>query len=110
MELPEQELAGKIIAGAFKHGLKIQCQAPITVRYAEQPAGAYVADLVVEGRIICELKAVNSLMPEHEAQLVNYLAATGFDTGLLLNFGKSVSVRRKFRQYRKSGGTEAIDE
>ena len=48
------------------------------------------------------------LMPEHEMQLVNYLAATGINTGLLLNFGKSVTVKRKFREFRKPNMSVAL--
>ncbi len=82
-----------------KNGLAVQQQIPITVRYDGLPVGEYFADLAVENRIICELKANLAIAPEHEVQLVNYLAATGFDIGLLINFGKSVKVRRKYRGY-----------
>jgi GxxExxY protein len=82
-----------------KCGLSVQQQAPITVRYDNQPVGEYFADLLVDNRIICELKANIAFAPEHEVQLVNYLVATGFDVGLLLNFGKSVTVKRKYREY-----------
>ena len=82
-----------------KCGLSVQQQVPITVRYDNQPVGEYFADLLVEGRIICELKANIAFSPEHEVQLVNYLVATGCDIGLLLNFGKSVTVKRKYREY-----------
>ncbi len=80
--------------------LKAAQQAPIPVNYEGQRVGEYFADILVEGRVICELKAaaVNS---EHKVQLVNYLAATGLDTGLLINFGRSVTVKRKFRHYTK---------
>ena len=76
----------------------VQQQVPITVQYDGLPVGEYFADLLVEDRIICELKAqMLAIAPEHEVQLVNYLAATGFDIGLLINFGRSVHVRRKYR-------------
>jgi GxxExxY protein len=64
--------------------------------------GDFFADLMVEDRLIVELKAVQNTTKEHEVQLVNYLAATGIDDGLLINFGSSVEVKRKFRQYRKT--------
>ena len=82
-----------------KQGLQVQQQAPIDVYYEDETVGEYYADLWVEERIIVELKAVQSLTKEHEVQLVNYLTATGLETGLLLNFGSSVQVKRKFRQY-----------
>jgi GxxExxY protein len=62
--------------------------------------GDYYADLWVEDRVIVEIKAVRALNKAHEVQLVNYLTATGVDTGLLLNFGPSVEVKRKFREYK----------
>ena len=71
------------------------------MHYEGKPVGEYFADILVENRIICELKAAQLLAPEQEMQLVNYLAATGHNTGLLLNFGNSVTVKRKFREYRK---------
>ena len=55
---------------------------------------------MVEDNLIIELKAVHTVGKEHEVQLVNYLTATGIDDGLLINFGSSVQVKRKFRQYR----------
>ena len=83
-----------------KQGLQVKQQAPIQVYYDGQVVGSYCADLWVEDRVIVELKAVRQLSKVHEVQLVNYLTATGVDTGLLLNFGPSVQVKRKFRQYK----------
>ena len=61
--------------------------------------GEFVADIVVEGTIIVELKSVRRMALSHEIQLVNYLVATGKDIGLLLNFGqKRVEVKRKVRE------------
>jgi len=57
----------------------------------------------VNDRVVVELKAVQSLVKEHEVQLVNYLTATGIDAGLLLNFGSSVQVKRKFREFKRKG-------
>jgi GxxExxY protein len=84
-----------------KAGLDALQQAPIAVCYEGNQVGEYYADLMVEQRIIYELKAAQAVAPEHELQLVNYLAATGVNTGLLFNIGKSVSVKRKFRNYHK---------
>jgi len=83
-------------------GLSVTQQQPIPVHYHGQVVGDFYADLMVEGSVIVELKAIQSLAKEHEVQLVNYLAATGIDDGLLINFGSSVEVKRKFRQYRKT--------
>jgi len=84
----------------LKQGLQVKQQEPIQVYYEGQVVGSYYADLWVEDRVIIELKAVRSLSKAHEVQLVNYLTATGIDTGLLLNFGSSVQVKRKFREYK----------
>jgi GxxExxY protein len=87
-----------------KQGLRVKQQEPIKVWYKDQIVGDYCADLLVEERIIVELKAVQSLTKEHEVQLVNYLSATKIDTGLLINFGSSVQVKRKYREYKSRFG------
>jgi GxxExxY protein len=84
----------------LKQNLRVRQQAPIDVRYDGEIVGQYYADLWVEDRVIVELKAVRNLSKAHEVQLVNYLTATGVDTGLLLNFGPSVQIKRKFRTFR----------
>lgn len=86
-----------------KAGLAVKQQEPINVYYEGQMVGEYYADLWVDNRVIIELKAVRTLDKVHEVQLVNYLSATRVNTGLLLNFGPSVQVRRKFREYNKAG-------
>ncbi|MFP4173171.1 MAG: GxxExxY protein [Candidatus Hydrogenedentota bacterium] len=81
-------------------GFDVKQQHPIPVSYKGVVVGDYSADLVVDDRLIIELKAIQNIGKEHEVQLVNYLAATGIDNGLLVNFGSSVEVKRKFRRYR----------
>jgi|ERR1051325_1122055 GxxExxY protein len=81
----------------------VRQQAPICVRYDGQVVGEYYADLWIDERVVVEVKAVNALVKEHEVQLVNYLTATGIDIGLLINFGPSVQVKRKFREYKTKG-------
>jgi hypothetical protein len=71
-----------------KLGLTCEKQKPIKVFYDEVQVGEYFADIVVNECIIIELKAIETLCPEHEAQLVNYLKATEMEVGVLLNFGK----------------------
>ena len=83
-----------------KLGLEVKQQEPINVAYDGQVVGEYYADLWVDERVVIELKAAQTLVKQHEVQLVNYLAATGIDCGLLLNFGPSVQVKRKFREYK----------
>ncbi len=85
-----------------KAGLTVICQHPIQVTYDGVIVGDFIADMLVEGRIIIELKAVQTLAKAHEVQLVNYLTATGIEIGLLLNFGAaSLEFKRKHRTYRK---------
>ena len=81
-------------------GLTAAQQHPIPVVYHGEIVGDYFADLIVEDRLIVELKAVQNVAKEHEVQLVHYLAATRIDDGLLINFGSSVDVKRKFRTYK----------
>ena len=78
------------------NGLLVEQQKTLAVHYRGVIVGEYSADLVVESKVIIELKAVEKLIDIHEIQLKNYLKATGIEVGLLLNFGKSVQVRRKF--------------
>jgi GxxExxY protein len=69
-----------------KRNLKAQAQVPVKVEYKGEIVGEYFADIVVEDRIILELKAIESLQKIHEAQLLNYLKATDYKIGLLINF------------------------
>jgi GxxExxY protein len=67
-------------------GLKAESQVPIKVLYKDNVVGEYIADILVEEKVIVELKTVKSLDRIHEAQLLNYLKATGIQIGLLINF------------------------
>ena len=69
-----------------KRHLKAQAQEPIKIEYKGEIVGEYFADIVVENRVILELKAVESLQKIHEAQILNYLKATDYEIGLLINF------------------------
>ncbi len=69
-------------------GIYFQRQKPVQVMYKNNLIGEYIADIIVEDMLLLELKAVSALCGEHEAQLMNYLKATGLSVGLLLNFGK----------------------
>ena len=77
-------------------GLKAVPQQPIEVVFKGKNVGDYQADIIVEDKIIVELKALDRIMDAHELQLKNYLKATGLEVGLLINFGKSVEVKRKY--------------
>jgi len=76
-------------------GLTIEQQQPIVVYYEAQVVGEFFADIVVNETIIVELKAARQVMREHEAQLLNYLKATRYEVGLLLNFGSKAEYKRK---------------
>lgn len=85
-----------------KRGLVYEVEKPIDVYYDGVLVGEFKADIVIEGILILELKAVQSLHMAHEIQLVNYLTATGVDNGLLINFGsEELQFKRKYRVYRK---------
>ena len=83
-------------------GLVSQDEFPIHVYYSGQLVGEYFADIVVNNLVILEIKATKGIASEHEAQLLNYLKATPFEVGLILNFGpKPETKRRSFDNSRK---------
>ena len=79
-------------------GLAVRRQQPVVVRYRGQVVGEFRADLLVADVLLVGIKAVSTLMAIHEAQLMNYLKATGIRLGLLVNFGPSPQFRRRIRQ------------
>ena len=79
-------------------GFKVEARRSIKVYYKQMEVGEYFADLIVDDKIILELKAVEYLVEEHEIQLINYLRATDCEVGLLLNFGKKPEFIRKIFQ------------
>lgn len=90
----------KVYENAFaielKHnGHKVEQQMRIQVRYRGEVIGDYYADLIVDDTVIVELKASSKLLPQYEAQLLNYLKATPYEVGLLFNFGPMPTVKRK---------------
>jgi len=117
---PEQEPTEKILAAAFKvqntlgrgflekvyenalavelsrGGVRLEQQKALQVNSEGTVVGEYQADLVVEGRVIVECKAVSQIDAVHEAQLLNYLKATGIRVGLLVNFGRPKIQYRRF--------------
>ena len=79
-------------------GLSAEVGQRITVRYENVIVGEFIADLIVNDEVLCELKAISSLSKADEVQLVNYLVATNRDFGLLINFGApSLQFKRKYR-------------
>jgi GxxExxY protein len=94
-----------------KAGLKVECEKAIAVYYHSVAVGDFSADLLVEGKVMLELKANQALAPANEVQLVNYLTATGIEVGLLMNFGaERLEFKRKSRTYRpKKRGQDEQD-
>jgi GxxExxY protein len=83
-------------------GIHTEKEVPIAVNYKGIRVGDYRADVIVDNRLILELKAVTNINPSHEAQVVNYLNATGIEDGLLINFGAhSLQHKHKYRVYRQ---------
>lgn len=68
-------------------GRQVVTQAPVSVVFRGHNVGNFFADLLIDGKVLVELKAVKILAPEHQAQVINYLKATGIEVGLLINFG-----------------------
>ena len=81
-------------------GLKAEAEVPLQVHYKGILLGDFLADIVVEDKLILEIKAVQMVSAAHELQLVNYLKASGLEIGILINFGQHpVFFKRKFRDY-----------
>ena len=78
-----------------KMGLKAIAQQPVKVYYEGEPVGSYFADILVENKVMLELKTADGIAPDNEAQLVNYLKATDIEVGLVLNFGKKPQFKKK---------------
>jgi GxxExxY protein len=117
---PEQDLTQKILEGAFAvhntlgcgflekvysnallvelHNMDLHCESevPFKVTYKGSVVGDYCADLIVEKRVLVELKACSCLESVHEAQILNYLKASSIQVGLLMNFGKPKLQYRRF--------------
>jgi GxxExxY protein len=77
-------------------GLKVENQVPLKVLYKENIVGEYYSDIVVEDQVIIELKAIDQLQKIHEAQLLNYLKATKYKIGLLVNFTHPKAEIKRF--------------
>jgi len=76
-------------------GLAAAQQTPVNVFFEQQLVGEYFPDINVANKVIVELKAISMLQKAHEAQLVNYLKATGIKVGLLVNFGEKLKIVRR---------------
>lgn len=100
----EKVYQNALVIELTKRGIKADSEKPINVLYEGQVVGDYVCDVVVDNKVILELKALKELNDIYEVQLVNYLKATGMEVGLLINFGPSVKIKRKV--FNHSGGLD----
>ena len=101
------ELGGEVLESVYQKalvlalrqaGLQAVEQERLEVIFRGENVGVFYADLIVDSKVLVEVKAVQALRPEHQAQVINYLKATGFDVGLLVNFGKpKLEVKRLHR-------------
>lgn len=82
----EKVYENALVIELHERGLKADRQVPLKVHYKGKVVGEYVVDIMVEDQVILELKSVDNLQKIHEAQLLNYLKATGMKVGLLINF------------------------
>ena len=99
----ERVYENSMAIAARKLGVRIEQQEPICVHFDGVVVGEYAADIVADGKVIVELKAARALGEEHEAQLLNYLKATPYEVGLLLNFGPRPEYRRKIMANSRKG-------
>lgn len=92
----EKVFENALLVELIGRGIKAESQVPIKVKYKGVEVGEYYADIVVENQVIVEIKAVDSLQKIHEAQLLNYLKATGYKIGLLVNFTHPKAEVKRF--------------
>ncbi len=76
-----------LLVALKQKGINAVCQVPLHVKFRGVIVGDFYADILVEGKVLVELKAVSRILSEHKAQVINYLKATGIEIGLLINFG-----------------------
>lgn len=93
-----------------KAGLKAEQQKPLTVWYEGEVVGEFSVDILVENKVVVELKAVQNLLGKHEIQVLNYLKGCRLEVGLLLNLAESLEIKRKYFQgnSEKSGAKKQI--
>ncbi len=78
-----------------KNSINAVNQKGINVYYKNELVGEYKSDIIVDNKILIEIKAVNKILPIHEAQIINYLKATKIKVGLLVNFGNKLEFIRR---------------
>ena len=105
----ERVYANALVLAARDLGLEIRQQVPIRVHYRSVLIGEYVADMLANGLVLVELKAAKALVDEHQAQLLNYLRATSYEVGLLLNFGPKAQYKRMVFSNSRKGNRVPAD-
>lgn len=97
----EKVYENALVVELNKAGLDVKQQESITVYYEGKVVGDYVSDIIIEDKVIVEVKAIKKLDKVHEAQLINYLKATNKEVGLLINFGKEIEFKRRIFTQKK---------
>ena len=92
----EKVYENSLVVELEKKGLNCKAQHVLTVNYKGNIVGEYIADLLVEDKVIIELKSVNKILPVHEAQILNYLKATNIELGLLVNFSHPKATVKRY--------------
>ena len=90
-----------LVLALRQKGLSAAAQQSVSVTFRGQNVGDFFADILVENAVIVELKAVKAIAPEHQAQIINYLNATGIEVGLLINFGNARLDYRRFTRTKR---------
>ncbi len=98
----EKVYENAMIAALKSDGLEVAQQVPLRIHFQEVLVGEYVADIVVSGTVLVEIKATETNPPIYVAQVLNYLKATGLPVGLLINFGKPILYYRRFQLREKN--------
>ena len=94
-----------LIVELRNRGLLAESQVPIKVEYKNEYVGDYIVDILVENQIIIEVKTVETFSKTHQAQLLNYLKATGLNVGILVNFNKSrAEIKRMVSNFPEGNG------
>jgi GxxExxY protein len=99
-----------LLVALRKQGLEAEAQVPVDVLFQGENIGKFYADILVEGKVIIELKTVSKLAPEHQAQVINYLKATGIKVGMLINFGNPTLEYRRLSLRTKLEANAAFKE
>ena len=96
----------------IQKGLSVERQIPLNVNFRGVVVGDFSADMIVEGKVLLELKSVEALAKQHFAQLLNYLKTTGIQVGMIINFGTSKIQYRRFENRFSEGRSahEALRE